>query len=249
MLVVQTGPERTRGNSYQYFSTNIEKYIMKNTRCYIPFVFDIFVTIFWRQFLRNEKLVSYNVSDLLSQLFSYWCFTTFARDSDFPGYHVGRELVCSVWIASDLHLVGILSKNKKVLLRERKRHTPRCVASPWRGGTYLGRGGVTYLGWDVPILVRGEPTLAGGYLPWLYGVPTLAGGGTYLGQGVPSLARGYPPWPGGVPTLAGGVPTLAGVKGTPPWPGVPTFAGMGYPSPHVWTDWKHYLPPSFECRR
>ena len=53
--------------------------------------------------------------------------------------------------------------NKKVLLRERKRHTARRVASPlggtppYPGDTYLGQG----------------------YPPWL--------GGTYLGQGVPTL--------------------------------------------------------------
>ena len=66
--------------------------------------------------------------------------------------------------------------NKKVLLRERKRHTARHAASHRGGGTYLGQGD-TYLGW--------------GYLPWLWGTPPWLGG--------------YPPWPKGeVPTLAGG---------------------------------------------
>ena len=54
-----------------------------------------------------------------------------------------------------------LELNKKVLLRKRKRHTVRRVASP--GGTYLGyRGGGghlpwpggTHLGWEVPIVAR-----------------------------------------------------------------------------------------------
>ena len=91
-----------------------------------------------------------------------------------------------------------INVNKKVLLRERKRHTAHRVASPWwGGGTYLGRGGGgTYLGWGDPSLARGALTLAGGYLPWLVvpiltrGVPTLAGGG------VPTLAGRYLPLPG-----------------------------------------------------
>ena len=80
--------------------------------------------------------------------------------------------------------------NKKVLLRERNRHTARRVASPGGGGgggggfiPWLGGGG-TYLGWGR------------GYLPWP------GGGGTYLSQG----GEGYSPWPeegGGVTTLAG----------------------------------------------
>ena len=89
--------------------------------------------------------------------------------------------------------------HKKVLLRERKRHTSRRVASPG-GSTYLGRGGGgyllwlggTYLGWGVPTLARRVPTLAGGtypgqgYLPWP-GVPTLAGEYLpWLGWGTPS---------------------------------------------------------------
>ena len=74
---------------------------------------------------------------------------------------------------------GFQQVNKKVLLRERKRHTTRCVASPWQGGgTYLAQG---------------VPTLAGGYLPWLgREVPTLTGGVPTLASGVPTLAgMGY----------------------------------------------------------
>ena len=69
------------------------------------------------------------------------------------------------------------NNNKKVLLREHKRHTARRVASPWGG---------TYLGWGVPTLARG-----GTYLGW---------GDTYLGWGVPTLARGTPLGRDGVPT-------------------------------------------------
>ena len=82
-----------------------------------------------------------------------------------PPRSYGSTLSCSSWIrpwkcTSDL--LSNLINNKKVLLRERKRHTAHHVASPW---------GDTYLGWGVPTLVGG-PTLAGGYLPWP--------GGTYL---------------------------------------------------------------------
>ena len=85
-------------------------------------------------------------------------------------------------IVSHLYLVSF--SKKKVLLRERKRHTAHRVASPWRGGggeCYLPWPGGTYLG-------QGVSTLAGLYLPWQ--------GGTYLGRGVLTLSRG-------VPTLAG----------------------------------------------
>ena len=77
--------------------------------------------------------------------------------------------------------------NKKVLLRERKRHTDRGVSSTphavLSGGapTLVGGGGVV-------------PTLARGYLLWL--------GGTYLGWGGTDLGWGDLPWLG-VPTLAG----------------------------------------------
>ena len=60
-------------------------------------------------------------------------------------------------------------------------------------------------------------------------VANLWGGGIYLGWGVPTLARRCLPWLG-VPTLTGDYL---------PWPGVPP--------PSMWTDWKHYLPPSFGC--
>ena len=81
-----------------------------------------------------------------------------------------------VWHIFQLKSVKMF-KNKKVLLRERKRHTARCVASKHyavavgRGGTYPGGGGGTYSGGGVPALVRGVPTLVGG---------TYSGGGQYL---------------------------------------------------------------------
>ena len=71
----------------------------------------------------------------------------------------------------------------------------------WTGGipTFPGRGG------GLPTLARGY--LDRGYLPWPggaylgWGIPTLAGGGTYLGWG------GYLPWQGGT-LWGGGVPTF-----------------------------------------
>ena len=87
-----------------------------------------------------------------------------------------------------LGLQLVSKSNKKVLLRERKRHTD-CDVSSTPFAALSGGGGV-------PILA------GGGTYP--------GGGGTYLGQGstyfgckrVPTLAGGgYLPWPG-VPTLA-----------------------------------------------
>ena len=138
--------------------------------------------------------------------------------------------------------------NKKVLLRERKRHTARHVASPWPGGggyppilpsshpdlaregeslPLSGGGGEgTYLRVAPPLILTWPG--GGGYLPWL-GVPTLGyphpdlAGGTYLGV-PPTLLTwlGVPtlgyPYP---PDLAGGLPTFA--RGYLPWgtpPGV-----------------------------
>ena len=62
----------------------------------------------------------------------------------------------------------IIAANKTVLLRERKRHTARCVASTC--SVILGGGGGTYPGGGVPTLVGGVPTLG-------------VGEGTYLRRG------------------------------------------------------------------
>ena len=132
-----------------------------------------------------------------------------------------------------------ITSNKKVLLRERKRHTDRSVSSTPYAVLSRGTGGeVGTLGYPLP------PVLT-----------CLGGRGTYLGQGVGTLGYALPvlTWPeGGVPTLAWGwkapwgtpspvqtwpggrVPTLAGGRylGVPPspiltWPGggVPTLTG------------------------
>ena len=90
--------------------------------------------------------------------------------------------------------------NRKILLRERKRHTARRVASdllgeghpPWTWGgvpTLDGGKGVPTLGYPSP-----RPDMAGG------GVPTFDRGPT-LGYSSPILTlaggRGYLPWTGG----------------------------------------------------
>ena len=158
-----------------------------------------------------------------------------------------------------LAIIGLIKTNgnKKVLLREQKRHTdysvsstPLAVLSQGEGGRYLGvplphldlaRGigtlgrGLGTLRYPAPPLGPGQGGryLVGGgrYL----GVPpllveTLPGGGRYLGQGIGALA--YPSLLSGpdrgVGTLAGGGVRYLGVP-PPPW---------------VWTDrhlWKQSL--------
>ena len=98
-------------------------------------------------------------------------------------------------------------RDKKVLLRERKRHTASHAAS-------VCCADLSWLGWG-----GGLPTLASG-------VPTLTRD-TYLGCRVPTLARGVPTWPGGVPTLVGG--TYPGWW-YPSW-GTPIWTWLEYSPP------------------
>ena len=109
--------------------------------------------------------------------------------------------------------------NKKVLLRERKRHTAEGV--PTLAG---GRGNLPW-GTPRPDLARGVPTLARG-VPTLGYPPILTWlGGTYLGWGVPTL--GYPPiltWLEG--TYLGQVGYLPGQGRYPPSP-----SGLGRGTP------------------
>ena len=164
---------------------------------------------------------------------------------------------------SSKKICTIISFNKKVLLRERKRHAAHRVASP-SGGTYLG--------WGVPTLARGclpwlgVLTLARAYLPWLgiwylpwsegyllwlsEGLSTLAGGtylprpwhtylgcgdGTYLGRGVPTSAG----W-GGIYLSWEYLPWLGRYL---PWLGVPTWVRGTYLSwvRGTYLGWE-YLP-------
>ena len=145
--------------------------------------------------------------------------------------------------------------NKKVLLRERKRHTARCVANtpyvvltgyPPPGGTWSGTP---------------PPPPPGG--TWSGGVPG------QVPWGVPRPPRGYPvrypPGEGGYPDPPGGVPgpPLGGTRsgtprggtrsGTPPG-GYPVRyppGGVPSPPPPLWTDkhlWKQYLPVVLRTR-
>ena len=100
----------------------------------------------------------------------------------------------------------ILSSNKKVLLRERKRHTARCVVS-------------------TPSVVLP------GYPPH----PDLAGGGGYLTRVPPRVPPwpGYPP-PARIPPQPGYPPRLdlAGYPPTAPWHSgemLQSIMGYGYP--------------------
>ena len=136
----------------------------------------------------------------------------------------------------------IILTNKKVLLRERKRHTARHVAS----AHYAGEGGIPH-----PVMVGGTPSRHVGGVPH----PGHGGGGypiqVMVGRGTPSShgGEGYPiqSW-GGTPGIPhhpdlGWVtphhPDLArgGTLGNPPtiqtWDGVPpNHPDLGWGTPH-----------------
>ena len=108
----------------------------------------------------------------------------------------------SIFIGSNsFHRSDIIFKNKKVLLRECKRHTARRVVStpsvvlPPRGGTRTPPGGVPG---QVPPL-GGYPDPPGGVPSQVppRGVPGPPGG--VPGQGPPRGVPGQVPPPGGVP--------------------------------------------------
>ena len=163
------------------------------------------------------------------------------------------------------------TKNKTVLLRERKRHTDchlsstPCAVLSWRGRgtpggsplagvppilTWLGvpQVGPLWLGYPLPCpdLARVVPWAG---TPWLEYPPVL----TWLGTPCPDLARGYPRWvfPGWgtlpLSDLARGYSRQVPPGwGTPPsWPdwGVPQADApwLGYPPPS-WPGWGN--PPS-----
>ena len=122
--------------------------------------------------------------------------------------------------------------NKKVLLRERKRHTARCVASTRY--VALCNGGGLETGYPPPdmgySLNMGYPLTWG--TPWTWGTPQTWG--TLWTWGTPQTWDGVPP--------------------TQTWDGVPPLSRpeMGYPPPwdvNWQTNWKQYLPPSFGCGR
>ena len=154
--------------------------------------------------------------------------------------------VVSYYVPKKIH-------NKKVLRRERKRHTARRLASTRCAALSnpdLVRGGTRSQVWG------GTPSqVLGGAHPRSGGYPVPGPGRT------PSQVQGVPnPRSGGTPSRPG----QGGTPGTPspyldlgwgtPLPG----PGMGYPpypdlrwgTPlQVWTDWKYNLPSSFGCGR
>ena len=117
-----------------------------------------------------------------------------------------------------------------------------------------------------------------GYPPsWTWQGTPLAGPGRVPPLGVCPMAfwemlqsiMGYgytlpPAGPGRVPPpprcvthgILGNVAKHYGIWVPPPgvwpmafWEMLQSIMGYGYPPPQVWTDWKHYLPPSFGCGR
>ena len=117
----------------------------------------------------------------------------------------------SMAILVRLKLCNLQFEYKKVLLRERKRHTARRVSS----ARYAGGGGTPSSHWGVPHpLVVGVPH------------PVMVGGVPY-----PVMVGGVPPtihtWPGGYPRYPSHHPDLG--WGTPP----PSRPRMGYPPPTI----------------
>ena len=145
-------------------------------------------------------------------------------------------------------------KHKKVLLRERKRHTAHRIASTRCAGLVGVGGGVA------PLLGKGVPPSAGWGTPLPgKGVPTSAGWGTLpsAGCGAPlSAGWGTPHQLDGVPlppTWEGGTSPVSWM-GYPPPPhqldGVPPVNWTGYSPRCELTDKLKILPsPSFGCGR
>ena len=156
-----------------------------------------------------------------------------------------------------------MTYNKKVLLRERKRHTDRSVSSIpsvvlYQGGTPCWRGIPTaaYQVFHVLSCTGGYPLLEGGML-------VHPNGGYPLLGGTPSQVQMRKDTPGyphldlaRVPPIQGwmGVAPIQDWMGVPPrldLTGVPSLAepDWGTPPPHLWTDRrmdrhvsKHNLP-------
>ena len=134
--------------------------------------------------------------------------------------------------------------NKKVLLRERKRHTAGRVVStpsvvlPGSPPCPNLAGGVPYLG--TPPRQGTPPSWPGGYPAWVPSHP---------GPGVPYLGTPSRVPPGREPPQQGtppqGTPPLSWTwLGTPPpnvcpvafWVMLQSTMGYGYPPPPLWTD-------------
>ena len=113
--------------------------------------------LFWMLLILSINIFCYSSDWGCSSAFYWWAVVSLWLDGI-------RFLLLQFWMVAvrtcTFKYSGDGFMNKKVLLRERKRHTARRVAGPWpRRGTFLG--------WGVPTL--GCPPI----LIWL--------GGTYLG--------------------------------------------------------------------
>ena len=171
---------------------------------------------------------------------------TFSHSMHFSFYTSENILVDKWRSATWFKLVFLQTKkksaNKKVLLRERKRHTARKRAQDADSPP---------AGWTDPPLPAGlthPPPPADWtdlthphWLDW----PTPPG---WTDLTPPSWTDLTPPPPAGLTHP----PQLDWPDPPPPsWTDLtPHPAGLTWPSPpQVWTDWKHYLPPSFGCGR
>ena len=149
------------------------------------------------------------------------------------------------------------NRNKKVLLREHKRHTARRVVSTpsvvltgyppgrvppiltWPGGTLPGYppGGVP------PVLTwQGSTPQQGTSHPDLAGGCTLPG---YHWQGTPhpNLVRGYPTWVPPILTWPGGYPTWVPSQHCTPQPGYPPVSAPWHSGKCCKALWDMGTPP------
>ena len=177
-----------------------------------------------------------------------------------------------------LRLPSVYNFNKKVLLRERKRHTVRhivlalliCLLTWGSTPSSLGRRVPhsvldrgypiqSWLGVPHPVLDGGTPSSYGGYpiQSWTGGYPIQSSGSPILNlDGVP---LGQQDGVSSHPDLGWGTPTTSAGWSNPPL----SRPGIWYPHPdlrqdtHIapppppkwWTKWKHYLPSSFGSGR
>ena len=158
-------------------------------------------------------------------------------------------------IPSDVkgHLIDEnLFMNRKVLLREHKRHTAHCVMV--YPSHVLGQYPISVLaggGYPSPVMARGILQSCS----WKYPSPVLAGGTLSWGTH-PQLGLGYPPWPelGYPPPRPGLVYPLTRTGVPPAWKGPGTRdlgknLGLGTPlDVDRQTPVKTLPSPSFGCR-
>ena len=165
----------------------------------------------------------------------------------YPRRKVTTRIRNRVYLKSDfvdIDSSGKSVKNKKVLLRGRKRHTARHVTSAcYAGGMYPIQ---SWWGVSHPVMVGGypqPPSRPGWEVPQVPPPPlSRPGQGGTLGTTIQT-------WPGGVPQVPPHHPDLE--WGTPPhhqtWDGVPPLhtirPGMGYP-PHTIRPGMGYPPPT-----